>query len=100
MLAADVDDTITTDGKIPPTTVQGFEALHATGIFVALVTGRPAGWAQALAGYLPGVSLAVAENGLVAFDSRGERRDFLAALRQPKVAAQSAIGNRQSAIGG
>jgi HAD superfamily hydrolase (TIGR01484 family) len=76
VLAADVDDTITTDGKIPSGTVAGFEALEKAGIVVVLVTGRPAGWAQALAGYLPGVRLAVAENGLVAFDQGGERRDL------------------------
>jgi hydroxymethylpyrimidine pyrophosphatase-like HAD family hydrolase len=76
VLAADVDDTITTDGKIPSGTVAGFEALEKAGIAVVLVTGRPAGWAQALAGYLPGVRAAVAENGLVAFDRGGERRDL------------------------
>ena len=76
VLAADVDDTITTDGKIPSGTVAGFEALEKAGIVVALVTGRPAGWAQALAGYLPGVRVAVAENGLVAFGGNGERRDL------------------------
>jgi hydroxymethylpyrimidine pyrophosphatase-like HAD family hydrolase len=76
VLAADVDDTITTDGKIPSGTVAGFEALAKAGIAVVLVTGRPAGWAQALAAYLPGVRAAVAENGLVAFDGGGERRDL------------------------
>lgn len=76
VLAADVDDTITTDGKIPSGTVAGFEALQRAGIVVVLVTGRAAGWAQALAGYLPGVRIAVAENGLVAFDQHGERRDL------------------------
>ena len=76
VLAADVDDTITTDGKIPSGTVAGFEALEKAGIVVALVTGRPAGWAQALAGYLPGVRVAVAENGLVAFGGNGECRDL------------------------
>ena len=76
VLAADVDDTITTNGKIPASTVAGFEDLHRAGVVIALVTGRPAGWAQALAGYLPGVGVAVAENGLVAFDSHGARRDL------------------------
>jgi HAD superfamily hydrolase (TIGR01484 family) len=76
VLAADVDDTITTDGKIPSGTVAGFEALEKSGIAVALVTGRPAGWAQALAGYLPGVRIAVAENGLVAFGGNGQRCDL------------------------
>jgi hypothetical protein len=76
VLAADVDDTITTNGKIPSATLAGFEALEKSGLAVALVTGRPAGWAQALAGYLPGVRVAVAENGLVAFDGNGQRRDL------------------------
>jgi HAD superfamily hydrolase (TIGR01484 family) len=76
VLAADVDDTVTTDGKIPAATVKALEALHGAGLLVVLVTGRPAGWAQALAGYLPGVSVAVAENGLVAFDAHGKRRDL------------------------
>src|SRR5450759_5964254 len=75
-LAAAVDDTITSDGKIPSGTVKGFEALEKAGIAVALVTGRPAGWAQALAGYLPGVRIAVGENGLVAFDGAGQRKDL------------------------
>jgi HAD superfamily hydrolase (TIGR01484 family) len=76
VLAADVDDTITTNGKISSGTVAGFEALEKADVVVALVTGRPAGWAQALAGYLPGVRVAVAENGLVAFDGNGQRRDL------------------------
>ncbi len=76
VLASDVDDTITTEGRLPPGTLQCLQALDAAGVVVALVTGRPAGWAQALAGYLPGVKVAVAENGLVAFDSAGQRVDL------------------------
>jgi hydroxymethylpyrimidine pyrophosphatase-like HAD family hydrolase len=76
VLAADVDDTITSGGKIPASTVECFAALGRAGLLVALVTGRPAGWAQALAGYLPSVRVAVAENGLVAFDDDGRRRDL------------------------
>jgi hypothetical protein len=76
VLAADIDDTITTAGKIPSSTIEGLEALEKAGIVVALVSGRPAGWAQALASYLAGVRVAVAENGLVAFDSHGARKDL------------------------
>jgi hydroxymethylpyrimidine pyrophosphatase-like HAD family hydrolase len=76
VLAADVDDTITVHGKIPAGTLDCFDALAKAGIVVALVTGRPAGWAQALASYLPGVAITIAENGLVAFDRAGERRDL------------------------
>jgi HAD superfamily hydrolase (TIGR01484 family) len=73
VLAADIDDTVTTAGKLSARTVQVFEALEGAGLVVALVTGRSAGWAQALAGYLPGVALVVGENGLVCFDATGRR---------------------------
>jgi hypothetical protein len=76
LLAADVDDTITASGRIPASTIACFEALGQAGVPVALVTGRPAGWAQALAGYLPAVRVAVAENGLVAFAADGRRTDL------------------------
>ena len=76
VLAADVDDTITKNGKLPPGTLECFEALDKAGVVVALVTGRPAGWAQALATYLPAVKVAIGENGLVAFDGHGERKDL------------------------
>ena len=59
VLAADIDDTITAGGKLPARTLQLFEKLEAAGLVVALVTGRSAGWAQALAGYLPAVRVVV-----------------------------------------
>jgi HAD superfamily hydrolase (TIGR01484 family) len=76
VLAADVDDTITARGKLPARTLELFEKLEAAGLVVALVTGRSAGWAQALAGYLPAVRVAVGENGLVSFDGAGRQRDL------------------------
>jgi len=76
VLATDIDDTITTAGKIPSATIEGLVALEKAGIVVVLVTGRPAGWAQALASYLAGVRVAIAENGLVSFDSNGLRNDL------------------------
>jgi len=76
VLAADVDDTITARGKLPARTLELFEKLEAAGLVVALVTGRSAGWAQALAGYLPAVRVAVGENGLVCFDGTGRQRDL------------------------
>ena len=76
VLAADIDDTITAGGKLPARTLELFEELEAAGLVVALVTGRSAGWAQALAGYLPGVRLVVGEDGLVCFDGAGQQRDL------------------------
>jgi HAD superfamily hydrolase (TIGR01484 family) len=75
VLAADIDDTITMGGKLPARTLELFEKLEAAGLLLALVTGRSAGWAQALAGYLP-VRFVVGENGLVSFDGTGRRRDL------------------------
>ncbi|MGA9657403.1 MAG: HAD hydrolase family protein, partial [Polyangia bacterium] len=71
VLAADIDDTITQGGKLPARTIELFEKLEDAGVVVALVTGRCAGWAQALAGYLRGVRVVVGENGLVCFDGAG-----------------------------
>ena len=76
VLAADIDDTITQGGKLPARTIELFEKLEDAGVVVALVTGRCAGWAQALAGYLRGVRVVVGENGLVCFDGAGRRRDL------------------------
>ncbi len=76
VLALDVDDTITASGKLPARTIELFEALGRAGVVIALVTGRPAGWAQSLAVYLPAVRVAIGENGLVAFDAAGVRRDL------------------------
>lgn len=76
VLAADIDDTITAKGKLPARILELFEELEAVGLVVALVTGRSAGWAQALAGYLPAVRVVVGENGLVSFDGTGRQRDL------------------------
>lgn len=76
VLAADIDDTMTTAGRLPASTITSLLRLGEAGIVVALVTGRPAGWAQALASYLPCVTVAVAENGLVSFDATGKRTDL------------------------
>jgi hydroxymethylpyrimidine pyrophosphatase-like HAD family hydrolase len=76
VVAADVDDTITAKGKLTTATLASLTSLGEAGVAVVLVTGRPAGWAQALAGYLPTVRVAVAENGLVAFAAGGDRVDL------------------------
>jgi HAD superfamily hydrolase (TIGR01484 family) len=76
VLATDIDDTITAEGRLAGRTVDLLSELGRAGLIVALVTGRSAGWAQALAGYLPGLCVAIGENGLVSFDNQGRRRDL------------------------
>lgn len=76
VLASDIDDTITGEGRLDGRTIDLLAELGRAGLTVALVTGRSAGWAQALAGYLSGVGVAIGENGLVSFDNQGRRRDL------------------------
>jgi len=63
----DIDDTLTTEGAITP---DALGALHAAGLPVFAITGRPAGWSEAFALDWP-VNAIVAETGAVAL-SRGE----------------------------
>src|SRR5262252_5656873 len=65
VVAADVDGTVTTDGRLEPSTVTMFEKLQEGGRDVVLVTGRSAGWGAALASYIPGLAGVIAENGAV-----------------------------------
>ena len=58
----DLDGTLTTKGKILPTTYQAVAALAAAGVQVVVVTGRPAGWGDCLLRLWP-VRAVIAENG-------------------------------------
>lgn len=58
----DVDDTLTRGGVIEVEALAALYRLRGLGLDVALLTGRPIGWAETLAAVLP-VSLAVGENG-------------------------------------
>ena len=49
----DVDGTITTDGRLRSSTLGALERLGRAGVPVVLVTGRPAGFAEAWARTLP-----------------------------------------------
>jgi hydroxymethylpyrimidine pyrophosphatase-like HAD family hydrolase len=48
-----VDGTITTDGRLRSSTLGALERLGQAGVPVVLVTGRPAGFAEAWARTLP-----------------------------------------------
>ncbi len=78
---ADIDDTLTTDGRLPAASYAALEALHDAGLFVAPITGRPAGWCDMVARFWP-VTGVVGENGAFyfAYDSaqRRMRRSFFA----------------------
>jgi HAD superfamily hydrolase (TIGR01484 family) len=62
----DVDGTVTSSGRVLPSTYCALGSLDEAGIPVVIVTGRPAGWAEAMVRMWP-VRAAVAENGGVLF---------------------------------
>ncbi|QJR16068.1 HAD-IIB family hydrolase [Usitatibacter palustris] len=59
---ADIDDTLTTDGYLPPESYAALADLRAAGLLVIPVTGRPAGWCDLIARFWP-VDAVVGENG-------------------------------------
>ena len=59
---ADIDDTITTDGRLTAAAFTALEKLDAAGLVVVPITGRPAGWCDHIARMWP-VSGVVGENG-------------------------------------
>lgn len=59
---ADIDDTITSDGKLTAQAYLALESLQKAGLRVIPVTGRPAGWCDHIARMWP-VDAVVGENG-------------------------------------
>ncbi|MEM9818431.1 MAG: HAD family hydrolase [Cyanobacteria bacterium P01_D01_bin.6] len=62
LVASDMDGTLTHQGQFTPSLLPALATLAETGVAVLIVTGRSAGWVQAIAHYLPVVG-AIAENG-------------------------------------
>ncbi len=58
----DIDDTLTTDGRLEAAAYSALERLQAAGLAVVPVTGRPAGWCDMIARFWP-VDGVVGENG-------------------------------------
>lgn len=86
-LFTDIDDTLTTDGRIPASAFDAVWRAHEAGLRVVLVTGRPAGWCDHLARMWP-VAAVVGENGALCFamTMSGERMRRLFAPRQADAA--------------
>src|SRR5262249_32473414 len=63
---ADIDDTLTTDGKLTAAAYCALEHLQAAGFLVVPITGRPAGWCDHIARMWP-VDAVVGENGAFYF---------------------------------
>src|SRR2546425_1390953 len=58
----DIDDTLSTAGRIGAAAYTAMERLRAAGLLVVPVTGRPAGWCDHIARMWP-VDAVVGENG-------------------------------------
>ena len=59
---ADIDDTLSTGGRITAESYAAMEKLRAAGLLVIPITGRPAGWCDHIARMWP-VDAVVGENG-------------------------------------
>src|SRR5579862_4538213 len=66
VVLTDIDDTLTTDGKLTSQPFAALERLHDAGRIVVPVTGRPAGWCDHIARMWP-VDAVVGENGAFYF---------------------------------
>lgn len=64
---SDIDDTMTTDGKLPWQSYEMLWRLSQSGISVIPVTGRPAGWCEMIARFWP-VAAIIGENGAFYFE--------------------------------
>ncbi len=62
----DIDDTLTTDGRLTADAYAALERLQAAGLLVVPITGRPAGWCDHIARMWP-VDAVVGENGAFYF---------------------------------
>jgi HAD superfamily hydrolase (TIGR01484 family) len=80
---ADIDDTLTTDGKLTAAAYAALERLHDTGLIVVPVTGRPAGWCDHIARMWP-VDAVVGENGAFYFHYDGAARKLLKRFLTPE----------------
>ncbi len=76
LIATDMDGTLTQNDKFSSNLIQTLEKLATAGINVLIVTGRSAGWVNAIATYLPVVG-AIAENGGLLYWHNTEHCQFL-----------------------
>lgn len=83
----DIDDTLTTEGKLPAESYAALWMLKEAGLAVVPITGRPAGWCDLIARQWP-VDGVVGENGaFVYWEGEGKR---LQALTHPAAARNDA----------
>jgi hypothetical protein len=72
-ILCDIDDTVTTEGKLTARAYSAMERLQQGGLKVIPITGRPAGWCDHIARMWP-VAAVVGENGALYFHYDHARR--------------------------
>ena len=72
----DIDDTLTTDGKLTAEAYGAFERLSRAGFLCVPITGRPAGWCDHIARMWP-VDAVVGENGAFYFRYDAKKRRMI-----------------------
>ncbi|NEP90652.1 MAG: HAD family phosphatase [Okeania sp. SIO2C2] len=79
LIATDMDGTLTKNGEFTSNLFLSLEKLAAAKIQVLIITGRSAGWVQAIKNYLPVVG-AIAENGGLFYPNHNEAPKFLTSI--------------------
>src|SRR6186997_948193 len=72
----DIDDTLTTQGRLTAEAFEAMERLAGSGLPVVPITGRPAGWCDHIARMWP-VAAVVGENGAFYFRYDDKARKML-----------------------
>ena len=79
----DIDDTLTTSGRLDASAYRAMERLHAAGLYVVPITGRPAGWCDHIARMWP-IDGVVGENGAFYFRYEHARRRMIRRYAQDR----------------
>lgn len=89
---ADIDDTLTTHGRLTPEVLAALHALGAAGLTLIAVTGRPTYWAQPLL-RLCALDAVIAENGASAFwlDAQGVQQSMFYADEETRHAQRAEL---------
>ena len=74
-LFTDIDDTLTTEGRLLPQTYKALWDLSDAGIRIVPVTGGSAGWCEHIVRAWP-VAAAIGESGAFVMTARGNRAEF------------------------
>jgi len=90
----DIDDTLTSEGKLTAGAYAALERLHAAGKLVIPITGRPAGWCDHIARLWP-VDAVVGENGAFYFSYDAVKKKL---AQRFLVDAQTRAANRERMI--